>query len=307
MNVKDWAFEWLDVWCDGLKAKTLEQYRWLLTSFLLPEVGEMDLDAVEPRHLQGIITRLRREGKERTAQLVLIVARALWSEAVARQIAAKSPAATLRKPRHQAAKAATMTEAEVKEFRRAGRFDPYWIAFSLMLEVGMRRGEVIGLRWEDIDVDARVIHVRHNAVAVGGRIEINSPKTAAGLRQLPISWQLLVDLERHRRRVLAEHKTIRLDGPVLVAEDGENCINPSTLRRHLRMIAQRAGVEKITLHGLRHTCATLAIQRGVSVPTVQYILGHSTPYVTMGIYTHAQEVYTAKDWLSSDSQSTNAP
>ena len=149
----------------------------------------------------------------------------------------------------------------------------------------MRRGELAGLRWSDVDQACGLLHIRNQRQRVGGRLIDAPPKSAAGCRDLPIPPGLLPLLARQQLLQEAEAVLIGVP-PVYVCSPDGSAIAPEALNRALAADVAAAGVRPINLHGLRHSMASLAVSLGVSMRVLQGLLGHSSFAVTAGTYAH---------------------
>ena len=194
--------------------------------------------------------------------------------------------ATARKP------IVTWSAEQVGTFlRHSAKEDNRNIAlWTLLCTTGMRRGEALGLRWTDVDLDAGVASITQTVVQTGrARWEFGSPKTAAGARAVDLDATTVSALRDHRQGQLQERM---LGGPswhdhdlVFARETGEP-IDPARASRDFVRAVKRAGVPTIRLHDTRHTWATLALKAGVPVKIVQERLGHSSPTITQSLYQH---------------------
>jgi integrase len=166
--------------------------------------------------------------------------------------------------------------------------------YVLALHTGMRRGELLALRWEDVDLDAKFPTVRVQRTLTrtenGSRLAIGEPKTNRSRRTVRLTQRGKAALKRHRAR--QEEEKLRADG--LYKDQGlvfttvtGSLINPSNLRqRSFRPLLKRAGLSPITFHDLRHTCASLLFQRNVHPKFVQELLGHASVAITLDKYSH---------------------
>jgi len=179
---------------------------------------------------------------------------------------------------------------EARRFLQVARRDPLHAAFTFLPAYGLRRGEVLGLSWDDVDLDQGVIHVRRQVVRAGGQLHLGPVKTTAGVRELP-----LLEIARD---ALIEHEAKQLLGNSVSEWDRERLIfttasgrpvEPRNIGRSFERIVRKAGVRPIRLHDLRHTTASLLKKLGVSPRDAMVILGHSNISVTLGIYTHVDE------------------
>ena len=180
------------------------------------------------------------------------------------------------------------TAEEARRFLGAARVDPLYPAFVLLLVYGLRRGEVLGLSWRDVDTGNGVLRIRQQLVRAGGRLRLGPVKTAAGRRELPLIG--IVD------DVLGRQAEMRIVGSrsdewtahelVFTTRTGHP-VEPRNLARSFSRISARAGLRPIRLHDLRRTTATLLKNLGVPPRDTMEILGHTRIAVTMEIYTSA--------------------
>jgi integrase len=171
--------------------------------------------------------------------------------------------------------------------RAAGdRMHALWV---LLATTGMRRGEALGLRWADTDLDGGRVRVVQTITQARGRIFVGEPKTARGRRSVALDNGTLAVLRDHRRRMLEERLLVGQDfadhGLVFHHPDGL-CLRPDAVSAAFVRRGAQYGLPRLTLHGLRHTWATLALERGIHPRVVQERLGHSTIAITLGIYSH---------------------
>lgn len=166
------------------------------------------------------------------------------------------------------------------------RLHPLWVLLST---TGMRRGEALGLRWSDVDLDAGRLRVVQTIISVRGRVTIGEPKTARGRRPIALDPATVAVLRSHRKRMLEERLLVGADfadeGLVFHQPDGA-CLKPESVSATFLRRVKQADLPRLTLKGLRHTWATLALEQGIHPRVVQERLGHSTIAITLGIYSH---------------------
>ena len=167
--------------------------------------------------------------------------------------------------------------------------DRYHALWVLLATTGMRRGEALGLRWSDIDLDAGRLRVVQPIIQVRSKVTIGEPKTARGRRPIALDAGTVAVLREHRRRSLEERMLVGPDfedrALVFHYPDGR-CLRPDAVSATFERRVRRAGLPALTLKGLRHSWATLALERGIHPRVVQERLGHSTIAITLGIYSH---------------------
>ena len=153
----------------------------------------------------------------------------------------------------------------------------------------MRRGEAIGLRWKDVDLDTGRLRIVQTITQTRSKVTIGEPKTSSGRRSIALDAPTVAVLRGHRNAMLEERMLVGPDfsdeGLVFHQPDGA-CLRPDAASAQFVRRVERYGLSRLTLHGLRHTWATLALEQGVHPRVVQERLGHSTIAITLGIYSH---------------------
>ena len=161
--------------------------------------------------------------------------------------------------------------------------------YELMLTTGLRRGEAIGLRWEDVDLEGSALFVIQQITEVHGHPVVGTPKTKRGARLVPLDGETVSMLRRHREAQELERvawgPAWNEAGLVFTREDGR-LLRPEYATRHFQALAAEMGLPAIRLHDLRHTHASLALAAGVEMKVVSERLGHSQISVTADLYTH---------------------
>jgi integrase len=166
------------------------------------------------------------------------------------------------------------------------RLHALWV---FLATTGMRRGEAVGLRWSDVDLESGRVRIVQTITQTGGVLRVGEPKTARGRRSISLDPGTIAVLREHRKRMLEERLLIGADfldhGMVFHQNDG-SCLRPDSVSSSFLRRVARFGLPRLTLHGLRHTWATLALEQGIHPRVVQERLGHSTIAITLGIYSH---------------------
>ncbi|WP_262490987.1 site-specific integrase [Mycobacterium simiae] len=184
----------------------------------------------------------------------------------------------------------TFTVGEVEQLRAQFAKDRIGHAWELAL-YGLRRGEIAGLRWADVDLKAKTLEVANNRVSAGGVTVENDPKSHASRRELPLPARLVKVLRAAKRRQAAERLALGehyCGGDYVVSNEVGDPYNPAVLSRCWAAAVAAAGVRHIKLHGGRHTAATLMHLDGVPVAVIAAWIGHSDPTLTLRVYAHSQ-------------------
>jgi integrase len=211
---------------------------------------------------------------------------------------AQAPTVRRRLPRHAKPEMRTWSAPELASFLDQLRGDPLHAPILLAATTGMRRGEVLGLRWRDTDLDAGRVAVRQTLAAVrdvdGDRgrhvLVFGEPKTAKSRRTVPLPAQTVAVLRAHRKAQAAERLLAGADygdQDLVFAEPDGAPIHPDKFRKRFEVRIGRSGLPPIRFHDLRHTYATLALRAGVHPKVVAEVLGHANISITLDTYSHA--------------------
>lgn len=229
----------------------------------------------------------------RTVNYVHTILHRAFRDAVRWGRLARNPADAADPPRGQPKSDAIKTwDADtVRTFlattKEAGdRLHPLWV---LLATTGMRRGEALGLRWTDVDLDSGRLHLVQTIISVRGKVMVGEPKTLRGRRPIALDPATVTVLKAHRKAMLEERMQLGAaftdEGLVFHRPDGR-CLRPEGVSDTFKRTVRRLDLPPLTLKGLRHTWATLALESGIHPRVVQERLGHSTIAITLGIYSH---------------------
>jgi integrase len=298
--------EWLRTWIQdymkpALRQTTWESYHTQVEKHLLPSLGHIPLRQVQTAHLQRLYNDKlqggRADGKQgglspTSVRYIHAVAHGALEQALQEGLIVRNPAKAVRLPQKVKKQMRTLDGAGVSAFLSQARQTRYYAAFLLELATGLRRGELLGLRWQDIDFDAGTLRVEQQLVLTRDGIAFQAPKTPLSRRTIGIPETAVKQLRVHRRES-AQEKLLLGDlyddcGLVFAHEDGRP-VNPRAFTRVFERVVRRAGLPRMAFHDLRHTFATLSLQEGVSVRTIQETLGHHAASFTMTTYAHVTD------------------
>ncbi len=260
---------------DVYKPSAIRSYEAALRDHIVPRIGRTRLGEVQHRDVQRIADDLLAEGRDpSTIRNALMPLRVIFRRAVEDGDCAVNPCTHLRLPavRGRRERIASPDEAQRLLAALPERDRPIW---ATALYAGLRRGELMALRWEDVDLAASVMRVER-AYDDKSRVEIE-PKSRAGRRTVPIVGAL--------RDVLAEHKAgQRRDWGIVFSSDGETPFQPSSVWRRARTAWKRKGFQPIGLHEARHTFASVLIAAGVNAKAITAYMGHASIQTTYDLY-----------------------
>lgn len=276
---------WLDeVVRDHVRARTWERYDQVVRDHLA-ELAGIPLERLGPEPIQQLLNRLARSG--RAPEKAFVVLRNALNAAVNNRRISWNPANQVKLPRWHKVEPRTLRAHEAASLRAALVGDPFEALYVLALSCAMREGELLGLRWSDVDLARREIRIERQLQAIpqadgGHRLELVDVKSAASRRTLPlpaIGYDALL-AHRERQRVASLH------GLVFTTSRGTP-INARNLIRSFKALLEKAGLPDMRFHDLRHSAATFLIASRVDPKTVQAILGHTSSRLTMDLYAHA--------------------
>lgn len=314
LTVREYLEQWLEASGSRVRPTTLASYRQHVNGLIVPVLGGERLQELTPAMIDRLYALLLREGRKPkkkpkenektpaptplTAATVRRVGATLHkalSDAVKKRIIPYNPADAAQPPKIEqdadgAGETRSWTRKELDTFLAFVASDRLFALWRLAAWTGMRRGELAGLTWRDVDLEARTITVQRARVTVSSAdVRESKPKTHQGRRQVELDvetaqalakWQ---EYQKHDREEWpGEWPT---HGLVFTLEDGSG-LHPDYLTRTFQSLAKRAGVPLVRLHDLRHTHATLLLAAGVPVKVVSERLGHSTVAFTMEVYQH---------------------
>ena len=183
-----------------------------------------------------------------------------------------------------------LTPEQVKTLLEAARGDRLEALYVLAVHTGLRQGELLGLRWEDVDLDEGTLHVRRTLTSAKGGPVLSAPKTKGSKRSVKLSESAIDALRSHLQRQLEEIDRVgslwRENGLIFASETGEPLDRRSVTNHRFKPLLKRAGLPQIRFHDLRHTCATLLLGRNVNPKIVSEMLGHANIAITLDTYSH---------------------
>lgn len=267
-----------------LRPRTLELYESVIRVHLKPLVGHQSLTRLSVPALQQLLNRYLADGHSiRIVRITRTVLSAALTRAMREELVTRNVARLVELPSEQPKEVIPWTAQEATRFLAVAKSDPLFPAYLLLMLFGLRRGELLGLRWSDVDWDNKQIHIRQQLQQVGGELQVGPVKTRAGRRDLPLIPLARMMLAQHQaRQTTAEHNDWNL---VITGDDGRP-LWPRNFARMFHQLRERAGLRRIRIHDLRHMTATMLKDLGVPARDAQLILGHAHISTTQQIYQH---------------------
>ena len=299
VTVSAFLTSWLDTIRPRVRETTWVSYE-IAVQRITRQIGAVQLQTLTPLQVESLYATLLERGgaggrslAPKTVRNCHIVLRRALADAERLGLVTRNPAAAAKAVSAPRAEQRTWTAEEIQRFFEAVAGERLSIAFVLLATTGMRRGEVLGLRWEDVDFDARALSIVQTLTTVSNRLHIGPPKTGKSRRRVSVDSVTLEALKEHRTRQLEERLAAAdvwsNEGDLVFADELGGPVHPDRFSRSFDRIVRDAELPRIRLHDLRHSYATLAQKAGVHPKVVSERLGHSTIAITLDLYSHVAQ------------------
>jgi len=286
--------QFLDTWMNdvvkmNVRPNTYRNYQTVLRH--ITPIRDVPLPKLTPQHVQKLYSQLQEQGLGRTVVVLHTVLHRAMDQAVKWGLIPRNIIDAVETPKTKKRQFRPLTPEKTFRFLKAASEDRLYALYVLAVTCGLRFGELLGLRWEDIDFEQGTLTVTNQLQKVNGRPVLQPPKTARSKRTIILPTAAIAALKKHRARQLEErlkHADIWQEGWDLVfCTKIGGPLNRSNVRnRSFYPLLKKAGLPRIRFHDLRHTCATLLLAQGVHPKLVQEQLGHSQISVTLDTYSH---------------------
>jgi integrase len=283
--------EWVDqIVAARVRPNTLAAYRYHIDRYLRPDLGGKRLAQLTARELRLYFETLRRRGVgARTVKYVHTSLRAALEDAVREEVLDKNVARLVRVPAPPRTERVPLTVEEVRVLLKASRDDRFHAMLVVFALLGMRRSEVLGLRWEDVDLEEGFLQVKRGVQRIDGKLMVLPTKTARSRRTIPLPDFVMSVLRRHRETQEVERVQLAqrwmTSGYVFTTPIGTP-IDPRNCTRVVQEACTMAGLRAVRLHDFRHGCVSVLLGLGVPPRTAMDIAGHSTIEMTLNVYGH---------------------
>lgn len=276
MHFDDYVSSWINARLN-LAPSTLSGYRTLHRLYIAgTRVGGIPVEDLDGSDMIELLRPLLDRGCTRQAQLLQVLVSAVLRQAVRKRVIYWSPMDEVDHVKHCSKVTPWLTIDQARQLltTSAEAKDPFYIAWLLMMCCGLRRGEMLALRWSDIDEARQELHIVRQKIDIEGQTLITRPKSAHSVRDIPLADDLLSVLRLQPR----PHDDI-LHG-----------VTRKMFADALERALHRADLPRVTLHGLRHTMASVAAEDGVQVKILQSLMGHAHYQTTADIYAHVNQL-----------------
>jgi len=294
MTVSEYMTRWLEDSAKGdLAPRTYHNYRLQIRQHISPTIGRLKLSKLTAAHVQSLYAVKLREGlKPSSVRYIHAVLHRGLEQAVRFNLIPFNPAARVDPPKVRQEESTPLDSEQARVFLEAGKGDKFEALYVLSFTVGLRMGEALGLRWSDIDLDAKTLRVNRQLQRIrdGGGLVFSEPKNASR-RTVDLPQRAVEALRSHRKRQVEEQLRVVAQwadngGLVFTTTIGTPLDAQNIVNRHFKPLLKRTGLPDIRWHDLRHSCATLLLSRGTHPTYVQKLLGHASVQLTLDRYSH---------------------
>lgn len=282
---------WLDkVKRPRLRESTYQMYKYRVEHYMLPHIGQYELAKLNAQHIQLMVQALIDEGLSAgSLRIVRAILQTAFRHAVGIELISRNPLAMVEMPPLKQYHANILQPDEARQLLDAVRGDRLEALYTVALALGLRRGEIAALRWEDVDLVTGDLRVRRTMVRITGKVISMPPKTEKGIRRITMPGVVVAALRQHQFQQENERRLAGSawadHGLVFTTPHGTAVLLEKfgvMLQGHL----ERAGLKRRRFHDLRHSCASFLLAQGVPPKVVQEIMGHSSIQITLDTYGH---------------------
>ena len=293
MTLGQWIDKWLDEHKSGIiRPSTFASYKRYSDSYIKPRLGHRKLTQITSREIQEMYNSLKHEGRinsneemgtelaNSTVRSIHMLLHEALDGAVREGLIPRNPTDGTTIPRLQKTEKTVLLESQIERFMKTIENDEVWHdLFFMELMTGLRRGEICGLKWNDIDEKNRILHVRKTIKYEKKQLIVGETKTNEGNRKIVLPASVLDMLMKRKEKSISEWIFPKSLNPTMP-------IDPASAYRRLKEILKKADLPDMRFHDLRHTFATHAAASGIDPRTLAGILGHTKPSFTLDAYTH---------------------
>ena len=290
-SLKNYIEQWLENHKVSIRSKTYHRYKGLSDKYIIPRLGDTDLNDLHPQNIEWFYAGLLADGVGiRSVRLCHSILHCALEKAITYGWITRNPAHGVTLPKYKPAEMQVWDDGQVSLFLIAAESSHYKALYHIAITTGMRQGEIIGLQWSDLDLNRGTIQILRQIQRVRGQgWSFVEPKTRKGRRKIILGEGSLHALRFHKeqQRITVEVAGERWQDHNLIFPNSiGNPMDPSKLRLDFNRLLGKAGLPKIRFHDLRHTAASLMLNNGVPPIVGSRVLGHSKPSITLDLYGH---------------------
>ena len=291
--------DWLDHWYQAykkanLRSNTQMSYERRIYQHIIPALGRIPLDKLTTRDIQQFYTNLKKSGRlirtelygaglsDQTVRGIHTTLHAALDRAVEEKLLFRNPTDSCKLPPVKGREMKILTPEEIQRLMIQAREDGCYELLLLELSTGLRRGEILALQWDDLNLRTGALRVERQVHRVKGELVVSPPKTKAGNRTVLLPAPVLHVLKAYRKTVRS-----RWMFPSPVKKDSP--LDPAAVRKRLQTVLERGECKRLRFHDLRHTFATASLEHGMDVKTLSTIIGHVSSATTLNTYTHVTD------------------
>jgi integrase len=275
---------------DTVRNTTYERYEQISRTHIAPMVGGIKLKALSPTHVRGLYKEKLSSLSPRTVQYIHVTLHKALKQAVGDGLIPRNATEAVKPPQVRREEIRPLTPEQVKVLLDAASGDRLEALYVLAIHTGLRQGELLGLKWDDIDLEAGTLQVRRALITGRGGPQLAAPKTKGSRRRVSLTEAAAEALKGHLERQLEEIDRAgslwQENGLVFASETGTPLDRRYLTSRRFKPLLKRAGLPHFRFHDLRHTCATLLLTKNVNPKVVSEMLGHSSIAITLDTYSH---------------------
>ncbi len=296
ITILEWVQTWLDVYIEpNVSPTTLSRYQGMIKRYINPLLGSMQVQQLTTLAVQSWVNGLKvspASGKEMSAATIkhtYHVLKGAMDKAVLAGIIPRSPCQGVMLPKGEKKAPVIYDEQQIQQLVKAAKGSEMELPIDMELCLGLRRGELLGLQWGDVDWKKGQIHIIRTRVVVNGKSVVKDPKTATSKRMIDVPTRLMEKLKKHQRTCQMNRLRMGEDYTatdfIIVHPDGKP-IYPEYLSQMLTKLQKKYDLPQCRFHDLRHLCASIMLMQGVNVKVAQERLGHKDISTTLNIYSH---------------------
>ena len=292
LKVGEYLERWLvDSVLDTVRPTTYERYEQIVRIHVRPALGSVKLKNLTPVHVRGLYREKLEAGlSARTVQYIHVTLHKALKQAVQDGLIPRNATEAVKAPQVRREEMRPLSGEQVKVLLEVARGDRLEALYVLAIHTGLRQGELLGLKWEDVDLESGTLRVRRTLVTAKGGPVLTAPKTKGSRRSVKLTQGAVEALRSHLKHQLQEIDRAgslwRENGLMFASESGEPLDRRYLTSCRYKALLKRAELPMIRFHDLRHTCATLLLSKNVNPKIVSEMLGHASIAITLDTYSH---------------------